>query len=401
MTRRYRPRRPRPHPGRPPTGPHSSSARSHAGRATRAVWLAAVALSVASPARLLDPRLPAQAVQIVRAMAPSGRVPRGEEGDNIARGRAEPSINDAPDPRADSRLGPVPPEAPGVMVSAHTGSLPDSVPEALKPEADRTGEPRVPSDEPRRPTPGASAVEDSRAVRVRDPFDAEPTAHAGLWFLIPALERLGIAGYLQGYPDAAANDWPRQLLHAVGSRLGIGEPDAARRSLGESGVSAVWEPDAFAVPTGWIGAITTRGRWQVGWVNGVRRVGRPLRASADRRVEGACSPGRSCPRRGAVAGTGSPGGARLSITVADPRLHRPGLGRGPPPMGAAVRPPGARGADRPSGENRLVADACGRDNDAGRRRHPRPARGARPRLRLGCLARASRPVPLRAGGLNP
>jgi hypothetical protein len=83
------------------------------------------------------------------------------------------------------------------------------------------------------------------------PLDADGwTAWGGLLFLVPLLERLGMATFLADHPALAEADLPRHLLRDTALRLGAAPDDPLLRALGAPAaplpVAPFREPTAFA-----------------------------------------------------------------------------------------------------------------------------------------------------------
>ncbi len=80
-----------------------------------------------------------------------------------------------------------------------------------------------------------AAVPDQEAHPATRPteFDSpQPTAHAGFFFLISLLNRLGISTLLENRPELIELDFPLQLLHRIGQRLEIPATDPVLLALG-------------------------------------------------------------------------------------------------------------------------------------------------------------------------
>jgi hypothetical protein len=92
----------------------------------------------------------------------------------------------------------------------------------------------------------------------------EATAGGGLFFLVPALERLGMAEFLADHPVLLDAGLPSRVLLRVAGRVGMAEGDPARRCLVD-GVHAP-EPGAdlsFAAPAEWSRGIARAGETRV------------------------------------------------------------------------------------------------------------------------------------------
>lgn len=232
----------------------------------RTLWLTAVVLADDKPARLLDDRLVARAQRILRSVVASST------------------------PRDDPEYRPVPSRYPGHTPSVYkerAGSaqrnLDTAVSDAQLPTRPkprrlsdtRMVEPRVstdidvddPNNGPRSAryldTPDIRpAARQRREVTDRPPQTwkgARPTAYAGLFLLLAAMSRLGMAEMLATYPNLLELDLPDRILRELGRRLGLplGDPVMAVSSTVSPGrTSGVQE---FVVPGRWASALTSDG----------------------------------------------------------------------------------------------------------------------------------------------
>jgi len=86
------------------------------------------------------------------------------------------------------------------------------------------------------------------------------SAHAGLAFVIPVLQRLGMAGLLACNERLVELDLPRQLLWSLAMRFGMAESDPLRQLFAgfEPSFDVVIAP--FYAPVGWRRLVTSSGR---------------------------------------------------------------------------------------------------------------------------------------------
>ena len=123
---------------------------------------------------------------------------------------------------------------------------------------------------------------DSPAVHIQCAADgAVPTQYAGLFFLLPVLERLQVRDFLAGHPDLIDADLPRRLLRAVAGRLDIPSKDAVTLALNSPALAHPVHAD-FQLPGAWLGPLCDPHRFAVARVAG--RAGVRVWLDASRRL---------------------------------------------------------------------------------------------------------------------
>jgi hypothetical protein len=192
----------------------------------RGLWLVAMALVAAQPARLGSPALLRQAQALLRGegQAPAAGTPAAA----------------SPSPLSPASPGgsPVPPEAANPRPTTPPA---DKAPEALG-TADRRGgsadgrthqQPPAPGGDraEQQPEPAATAPSLPRPPAAMDE-PGEVSAAAGLAFVVVLLQRMGIELWLARHPALLDVDWPRRLLHGVADGLGVPPCDPLRVALG-------------------------------------------------------------------------------------------------------------------------------------------------------------------------
>lgn len=187
-------------------------------------WLTWIVLMLAvaeRPARAADARLPARAAAWLDSNA--------ERADPAPRAKAK--TRSAPSRVAnDSR----PAESALESAVAHSAFV--------RPEAVTTSEAAITLeiDESAEliDTPAASANHElTPALSATNRADAllgEYTRFAGLLFLVPVLERLGFAEFLETNPPLLASRCPAQLLRFIGARIGMKPHDSMSLALGDA-----------------------------------------------------------------------------------------------------------------------------------------------------------------------
>ena len=253
----------------------------------RSTWLAASVLVDARPSRAADPRLPARAARLaarVRATesAPAPAAVRAEATEPVrvseppraggthppAPASTPPRWLDDPPPRTPSAA----PADPPPSTEAHPSAIVVKVAEgeARSIDESRSGVAAA-DDHPSIATAEAAAdagfaagadaepaplpVLEPEGVRpaIRRVSDgAERSTAAGLFFLLAAMERLGMRGFLEGAPELLEAELPARVLLRVAERTGVPEDDpavaalAAARDAGEAGARY-----SFAAPPEW------------------------------------------------------------------------------------------------------------------------------------------------------
>jgi len=192
----------------------------------RGLWLVAMALVAAQPARLGSPALLRQARALLRS-------------ESLALAAGAPA---APSPSplspASPSGSPVPPEAAN---SRPTTPLADQAPGALG-TADRRGGSAGGRTQPQPPAPNRDRAELKPEPAATAPFLPQPSAAmdepgevsaaAGLAFVVVLLQRMGIELWLARHPALLDVDWPRRLLNGVADGLGVPPRDPLRVALG-------------------------------------------------------------------------------------------------------------------------------------------------------------------------
>jgi hypothetical protein len=103
----------------------------------------------------------------------------------------------------------------------------------------------------------------------------QPTRAGGLFFLLPLLARLGIAGQLDAQPELREIGLPRRLLRDIADRLGVPADDPAVLALDPPDWPDELLPRCpFVAPSTWADGLAHRGQWVV----------RPVGGSPGRRV---------------------------------------------------------------------------------------------------------------------
>ncbi|HWS99312.1 MAG TPA: hypothetical protein VN256_03495 [Pyrinomonadaceae bacterium] len=129
----------------------------------------------------------------------------------------------------------------------------------------------------------------------------QPSAYAGLFFLVPLMSRLGIRAMLEDNPCLIEIDLPQRLLHFVARRLSVPDDDPALSFL--SAESPEQEPYAncyYTVPPGWTHGLCDKGPWTIRRLTGER--GARLLCDGSGRLALASWHGRMTPAARALVG---------------------------------------------------------------------------------------------------
>jgi hypothetical protein len=277
----------------------------------RSRWLAATVLVAERPSRVADRTLPSRAAALARAVLTT--LPT-----ICARDDDAPASPSARRPAADADPAPPPPPraqdpAPHADARHRTNPPADPPPvdsgDAHRPEADAAGmdaNPRIRNPDPqiaaeRKPAEGeveaareddshphpadlpevraekraadedrppAESPEARRAAERRrarvEPEGPQPTEAGGLFFVVAAMQRLGMAEVLRRYPELLEADLPGRVLLRVAERTRVPADDPVMRCLeaprdaGETGARY-----AFQAPELWSRAVARSGEGHV------------------------------------------------------------------------------------------------------------------------------------------
>jgi hypothetical protein len=111
----------------------------------------------------------------------------------------------------------------------------------------------------------ASTPEDQSIAQTADPVVGLPTQWSGLYFLLPALARLGLPDFLQAQPETIEAALPQRILHRAATWAGVPEDDPVLLPLEPF---SEWQGDRlpFVVPPAWTALLPQPGRrsvWQL------------------------------------------------------------------------------------------------------------------------------------------
>lgn len=217
----------------------------------RSFWLAAAALAAEHAPRLGSPVFSRLAEAAVLELAPHSSAPRPAT-----------AVPTSPIP---GRQGP--PDSAATRASRDAGPRMRSSPPTSTPEPPPSHRPPVAEDISRRPTrsrSGGSARRDEPAAPAlsdtlsppsparRQPDGPPATELAGLLFLVPVFERLGLAGLLASDPLFVEAAWPALLFRRVAGRLRVRGDDPILRFLDDGlDAPAATPPGSFIAPPSW------------------------------------------------------------------------------------------------------------------------------------------------------
>ncbi|MDJ0574111.1 MAG: hypothetical protein QNJ65_02945 [Xenococcaceae cyanobacterium MO_234.B1] len=122
---------------------------------------------------------------------------------------------------------------------------------------------------PKISSPSSSPASPSSLSHV-SPFadNPQPTAYAGLFFLLPLLKSLGIEAFLEEHPHLIDLDLPQRLLYCLGERLAIPPDDPVLAAFTEVDSMAELESCEFMAPISWREGICNPGAWVIRSLSG-------------------------------------------------------------------------------------------------------------------------------------
>jgi hypothetical protein len=133
-------------------------------------------------------------------------------------------------------------------------------PDTMRDEESRADRPRAHA---RTPSPRNESPAPSMRAGPRPSEGDVETAHAGLFFLIPAMVRLGMGSFLESQPALLANDFPTRVLRDLAFRLSIPTADPVWQAI--ESVPAEFPPPGwngeFVVPDAWRELVAGPGPW--------------------------------------------------------------------------------------------------------------------------------------------
>ncbi|HYO69917.1 MAG TPA: hypothetical protein VEU33_27960, partial [Archangium sp.] len=195
----------------------------------RSVWLTAMALVLEKRGRLADVRLFERAARIAAGLVSGPAAPQGPRSSSTASGDAAEAVRRTED------TAPGPPASPHAPTSTKTPPSnaaegpPGTASEAVTPPSHTQ-----PAITPEPPSSGrGSGKRDASSGPEEKPLPEwpevpRPTVVGGLLFLLPVLERLGIAALLEAHPALLELDVPDRLLALIAERLGAPATDPSR-----------------------------------------------------------------------------------------------------------------------------------------------------------------------------
>ena len=277
---------------------------------TRSAWLAAIALTVEKPCRLLDPRLMIWAERLLklavlrrtRSISPQREASSKER--TSARG-PDRTARHAYDQDRENRMPcfscpreltarekatirtPDPTCRPGHSQDQETSDKtwsgaawgverPQTALIALGQPVDGENEKLVSAQSPvhaahvesQSLAPGVSTIPKAQDLLTTEELRLSPlpdtpqrTAYAGLFFLVPVLSNLGISAFLEAYPHWIENELPARLFCSVCERLAVPPDDPIMSALGIQGLKKEEVQRDFIAPAIWRQGICSEGPW--------------------------------------------------------------------------------------------------------------------------------------------
>lgn len=215
----------------------------------RSLWLTATALASERPDAINDPTFVILAAHVAQTFAVPPGLPRP-----AASARQPPTL--APGAAA---LGPADEAGDGNVFPGETQSLRQRDGQGAAGTVDPTTPADRPLDKAQQPLPDVPPSATAATAPLLAPVwpwfaDAAPTGWAGLYLLLPAMGRLGMAEMLAAQPHLAAAGLPRRVLLAVARRLRIPADDAALAPLARA---RPWRATCpFVLPDMWLGGLS-------------------------------------------------------------------------------------------------------------------------------------------------
>ncbi|MFY0566324.1 hypothetical protein ACN28E_21145 [Archangium lansingense] len=205
----------------------------------RSVWLAAMALVLERRGRLVDVRLFERAARLAATMVSAPAAPEGSRPFSSTSSGAPGAVRNTEDsasvmnvprhePTSTSASAPSSPEPPpGIAAPGRTGAPAPAggvrAPHPASQRADTQKPPPIEHGPGEMPSPGTDAK-----PLLEWPEVPRPTAVGGLLFLLPVLERLGMAALLAEHPGLLELDVPDRLLSLIAERVGAPVSDPSR-----------------------------------------------------------------------------------------------------------------------------------------------------------------------------
>ncbi len=227
----------------------------------RSLWLATILVVLARPARADDACLPQRVRPWLDAVASFGVAH-----ERVSRAAGPPPPLPSRASRGDDLLS-----APHQPLEKKTdaSTVGDwAVPTRIAASSVATGEPVQHVEREMPPRPEAPTIAESPAMAASDPTLAgapvdtvvplagASTGFAGLLFLVPALARLDMAGFLHANPPFTDSAFAARLLVFVGQRLGLRRDDPMALAI-EPVDDCEPDPDEFLLPARLSGILAT------------------------------------------------------------------------------------------------------------------------------------------------
>lgn len=232
----------------------------------RPAWLACAALVAEKPGRLLDRRLLHRGKALLRAVRFQGHMSQLDTRSSVEGSKRETSSSNdeiTTSDEASKQIGleeEVPAKGKGT-----TSDIRDmlQVPE----ENGESYAPRESTSVRSSPESGATTRESGDAdlfSRMDDTVDTwpvtpQPTAYAGMFFLVAVLSKLGIENFLEVFPHWIEHDLAARLFFTFCERLNVPEQDAIRVALPGIGNESGCQVFDFFVPGCWMTGIAEEG----------------------------------------------------------------------------------------------------------------------------------------------
>jgi hypothetical protein len=242
----------------------------------RAVWWAALSLVAEKPSRLSDSRLMQRAQDLFRLLAAERGTAAASPSSGEVRFRASTSGRTTTEAET-ARFGSATVSSEETACTVNPGMAPQTHSPPFANLERKSGNDRktpLPSSEgaqSEQERPESDAV---RKVQPKEESGSAPleTSLAGLFFLVPVLNRLGLPEFLDHHPEWIERDFPLEWFRFVGRHLGAEETDPVLKWMDPESREAAGWPDTFILPSSWRRGLCREGPARVRRVMGRRGV---------------------------------------------------------------------------------------------------------------------------------
>jgi hypothetical protein len=224
----------------------------------RSAWLAALALIVDTPARLLDPEFVVRAERLAALVAQSEPAP--PEAQTLAATPRETAPRAIPAAEREAATEDGPPQPPAADAQPDHAAARAPQPDTARGEFARPRPPapaQIDAEQPAGDDQPAPAPAKTWSRTHGPAPGASYTRFAGLALALPLLSHLGIAGAIEADPKLADLDLPGRILTALARGARIPADDPIRAAFTRHG--RLRAPCPYAAPAAWRSGLTKAG----------------------------------------------------------------------------------------------------------------------------------------------